>query len=220
MVGWADEAGVMDEGSHKSTYDWADIVMAYAGNRLRDPLRALLDFDYRLARIVRSTSEPALAQIKLAWWREEISRGRSDSEGMPPDPLLSSLLATWRGHKAGLIALIDGWEELVEKEPDGDAQARFRKARGAVFAAVANTVGEHRSQAAAARHGEIWAAADLAFFFGTGHDTASALPGLPKALRSLAIIGGLARRSLSQRRPMFGDRLSPLVAARLGIFGA
>ena len=43
---------------------------------------------------------------------------------------------------------------------------------------------------------------------------------LPAALRPLAVIEGLARRSLrAGGGPMLGDRLSPLVALRLGLFG-
>ena len=215
-----DEAEPMVEDTREQSYDWAEIVLAYAGKSLRPPLQALLEFDYRLARVVLSASEPALAQIKLAWWREEIKRERKKDKKLPPDPLLAKLLSSWAAKPEGLLATIDGWEHLIGNDPDSMACARFRQGRGDAFSALANLAGECGLETKSAAHGQAWANADLALHFGRSEAKLPKLPALPKRLRALAIIGGLANRSVFRRIPMMGDRFSPLVATRLGIFGA
>ena len=69
--------------------------------------------------IVAKATEPALAAIKLVWWRErlqELDEGRA-----PPEPRLkaaaSELLS--RGITgAELAELENGWATLIEEEPD------------------------------------------------------------------------------------------------------
>ena len=216
----ADEAEPMFDDTRDQSYVWAEIVLAYAGKNLRPPLQALLEFDYRLARIILSTSEPALAQIKLAWWREEIKRERKRGQTLPPDPLLAKLLLCWAAKPEGLLATIDGWEHLIGSDPDSEACAGFRQGRGDAFSALASLAGESGAGMKSALHGQAWANADLALHFGRSETEQAKLPALPKRLRALAIIGGLAKRATFRRIPMMGDRFSPLVATRLGIFGA
>lgn len=202
--------------------DWAPMVLASANTRLRPILESGLLLDAKLARIALSANEPALAQIQLAWWREELRRDRSDPNILPPDPLLASLLSAWTTSKSGLVALVNGWEELVGGPPwepsVGDALA---KGRGALFEGLADQLGYSDYAPAAAMHGAMWARADFACFNSLDPGRPPKLPRLPRELRPLAIIGGLAARAFKRGgQPLFGDRLSPFVALRLGIFGA
>lgn len=95
------------------------LALAYAPARTRDATLALLALDGRLAGVLRSASEPMLAQIRLAWWRDIL--GREAAERPSGEPLVA-LLEPW-GREAGeLVALVDGWEQLVETESFGPAK--------------------------------------------------------------------------------------------------
>lgn len=198
--------------------DWAGLVLASARPPVSGLLESALRLDARLGRICLTASEPALAQLRLAWWRDELSRERVDT---PPDPLLGLLLKEWGSERSAPIALIDGWEELIgDLPPTGEAAKGFAAGREAVFGEIARRAGHSAAAADTAVHAETWARADLAAFGFPDTSEVQALPSLPRQLRPLAMIGGLARRAvLRGGKPMFGDRMSPLVALRLGIFG-
>lgn len=218
----------MDNAANEQLGDWESLVVGNARPGLRDPLRDLLLVDRLLARIVLTANEPALAQIRLAWWREELTRER-EGLGAPPDPLLASLLESWPSERKVLASLADGWETLLPEDEDSAFEAGgLAAARGEAFAALAVMSGCAHAASDAARHGQAWAHAELVLIGGSkesallseGLRVAEELPRLPAGLRPLAMIGGLSRRSLKRGgKPLFGDRLSPFAALRLGIFG-
>ena len=201
--------------------EWGSLVLSYSVEGQRGVLEALLQLDENLSRIVRSVSEPALGQLRMAWWRDEILRERGERDAPPPDPLLQSIIHHWQEQRSALVALVDGWEHMLFELPlDEAGQAAFNRGREHAFAAVARLSGEDAAGEHAARHGTAWATAELAMMGYEAGTVAPALPALPRKLRSLAIIGGLSRRSIKRGgAPLFGDRLSPLAAMRLGIFG-
>lgn len=202
---------------------WTEIVLAYGKEPLRNALLDLLRFDQRLARYVSNSKEPVLVQIRLEWWRAQFKEPPSISELNRGDPLLRSLALGWEDDLLALVALIDGWESLLAEHPiaNGD-MLEFVNGRAATFEALAKIAGCPEYGPEAAEHGRQWAYSDLARM---GHVLPKTVhrrpPPLPKGLRPLALIGGLAHRSIKRggRAPMFGDRLSPIVALRLGIFG-
>ena len=211
----------MDDTEPYNLPEWGPLVLSYASEGQRGALDALLRLDENLARIVRSVSEPALGQLRMAWWRDEILRPRPSGAVPPPDPLLKSILETWDAERSEIVALVDGWEHVLFELPlDAEARAGFHDGRARAFAAIARLTGHQESAADAARHGEAWAAAELGMMGPVAPESGAPLPALPRELRALAIIGGLARRSIKRGgAPLFGDRLSPLAAMRLGIFG-
>ncbi|EDL50333.1 hypothetical protein [Erythrobacter sp. SD-21] len=215
------EAACVNDTVDNELPEWAGLVLASASPRLRGLLESALRLDARLGRICLTASEPALSQIRLAWWRDELSRERPAEAQMPPDPLLASLLREWGDDRSALIRLIDGWEELIgDLPPSGAAAVGFAAGREAVFSQIAVSSGETASASDAAAHASAWARADLAAFGLPSSGSIRPLPRLPRSLRPLAMIGGLARRALQRGgKAMFGDRFSPLVALRLGIFG-
>ena len=86
---------------------------------LRPAFDALLDIDDALAAVVARAAEPALAAIKLAWWRERLEE--LDQGAVPAEPRLRAASAELipRGVRgAELAGLENGWATLLENEPD------------------------------------------------------------------------------------------------------
>lgn len=201
------------------------LALAYAPASIRVRFLALLALDARLATIVRNSREPMLAQLRLAWWREQLARDASTwPEG---EPLLAALRSWENGHGA-LLPLVDGWEVMTGTPPlAGDVFLELAEARGSALAALADdpeTAGEAR------RLGRNWALADIAGRLSNPQerDTVAALAKaqdwrwarLPRKLRPLAVLHGIAVRSLHAGEN--GVRVSPfslLTAMRLGLLG-
>lgn len=203
----------------------ARLALAYAPAAARGRVQDLLLLDSRLAGIVRRTREPLLGQIQLAWWREQLQRDPADRPR--GQPLLAALSA-WRDGGCGLAGLVDGWEGLLGIEAlEPDSIVGLVEARGAAWAALSEEL-TGSAVAAAAHAGWEWAMADLAAGLGEGPDRQTALAlaqqqiwqpvSLPRGLRSLAILHGLARRSQG-RRPLLDGPVALAAAVRIGIMG-
>lgn len=220
----------MDNGNQDRLADWQDLALSHAGEKLRAPLRDALLLDRRLSRIVLTASEPALGQLKLAWWREELEKVSGGQKNNPPDPLLAALGRSWGEGVEPLDRLIDGWEtQLSGDEASSGDPGALASGRGEVFSRLAWLAGHAKAGISAKMHGAAWAYADLAQMadgqgrraLEQGLEAASSLPSLPRDLRALAVVGGLSRRALQRGgKPLFGDRFSPFAALRLGILGS
>ena len=132
------------------------LAMAYAPARCRASLLGLLALDRRLASIVRSSREPMLAQLRLAWWREQLSQ---DPAQWPEGEPLLAALRDWRGDRGTLAGLTAGWEAMTGAAPlPVTSFESLAEARAGAFAALA---GPHY-HAAALRMARNWALADIA----------------------------------------------------------
>jgi 15-cis-phytoene synthase len=187
------------------------LVLAYAPAGGRAALAALLALDDALARLLRTTSEPALGQLRLAWWRESLAR--LDTAPAPAEPVLSALAAELlpRGVSgASLVPIVHGWEVLVEEERlDEAALVRFAAGRARLFTAAGAVLGAAPGDPLAAA-GEGWALADLAAHGGDAAERAAAaalaVPRLAAAkaarwsrpARSLGAMAHLARVRLER----------------------
>ena len=190
------------------------LALAYAPARARAPTLALLALDGRLAGIVRNSREPSLAQLRLAWWREQL---QVDFTVWPRGEPLLAALASWRGNHAALVALVDGWEYLTGPAPLPESDLlQFAGGRGEAFAGLANVLGTPFDPAR--RLGRQWALADLMCRVGHPEERAAAerllvaegpSPRVPRVLRPLAVLHGLARK------PTYGL----FTAMRLGLLG-
>ncbi|HEX4846837.1 MAG TPA: hypothetical protein VFV30_01725 [Novosphingobium sp.] len=202
------------------------LAMAYAPAAARPLTLGLFALDTRLAGIVRQASEPLLGQIRLAWWREQLA---ADPASTPRGEPLLALLADWGARRAALSSLVDGWEALL----GGDmlleeGLERFVHARGAAAALLAQALEQDGVSAEAEQAGRAWAAAELAVRLSDPAERAMALRmagaadwgriKLPRALRPLAVLHGLARRKKGQGALLSGP-VDMLVAARLGLTG-
>jgi len=181
------------------------LVLSAAGRRARRA-ELLFALDNECARIARAAREPMMAQIRLAWWRD----GLASADALPAhrSPMMDALRAMegFPAARDGLIALIDGWEELIlwdGDEPDAMLRAYASGRGGGLFEAFAPERGEE-----ARRWGRLWALWDLAGHLDDaelaraairqGGELARGLPARPLLPRALAMLGGAARRDLAR----------------------
>lgn len=160
------------------------LALAYASGEARALLSWLLRFDARLSDIVGKATEPMIAQMKLAWWRDALS---CDPGSRPKgEPLLQEYSRRSDEMATAAEQLVSAWEYLLV-QPDWSpvVVAQFAEMRGsAVFAAFA----PQHDGAILARE---WAANDLRSRF-PGRDlaTAASEAAIPRsrAMRPLSIL--------------------------------
>ena len=199
------------------------LALTYALAQARPATEALLALDCRLAAILRARREPIAAQLRLAWWRETLTRPAA--EWPRGEPVIDALRG-WRD-PAGLAELAEGWEALLEETLVPEAIAEFAAGRGCAFASLARELGvaevDRAEQAA-----RIWALADLAANLSDGQERALVvergrdltLPALPATLRPLAVLAGLGMRALRKGgAPLLSGPGSALLALRIGLTG-
>jgi phytoene synthase len=203
------------------------LALSYAPRRGRAASLAVLALDGRLARVALGGKEPVLAQLRLAWWRDRFKADRSEwPEG---EPLLALLRETGIAN-APLGDLVDAWERLLV-ETDGSEAAieGLLAARSAAWLAVGEALGQVKSPAIdlAARQ---WALADLAHRLGAGTGGGPfrqlaetqkwSRAALPRDLRALAVLAGLARHCRSDpARALLSAPGDALTALRIGLIG-
>ncbi len=198
------------------------LALAYAPARFRHLTLGLLALDQRLGESIRAAREPVFAQLRLAWWRERLQT-RQESE---PEPLLAAL-QPWGDHRAALAVLADGWEEMIGEAPLGaESLAACARARGQGWGVLAGMLGHDPAEAH--RAGEGWAAVDLAARLSHPQERAAAQalvaaqdwsrPRLPRDLRPLTVLHGLARRSRGAA-PLLSGGGALTTALRLGLLG-
>ncbi len=202
------------------------LALSYAPSAARRACAAMLGFDAMLGHLIRSSREPLLGQLRLAWWREELAKPvETRAKG---EPLLGAL-EDLGDHAGGLVGLIDAWEGLLgEGAIAGPAFSALAEARGEAWAMVAQAVGCGSAGQNARTAGYEWALADLGCHLSNPDERAGVmgligdcrwLPAdVPRDLRPLKVLHGLARRSRGSR-PLLGRRRDLLAAFRLGLLG-
>ncbi|NCP17979.1 MAG: hypothetical protein GW855_02320 [Erythrobacter sp.] len=204
------------------------LAMAYARQESRPVLEDLFALDRRLADAVRQASEPIIAQMKLAWWRDRFAQDRGD---WPKGEPLLARLAAWDADVSRLATLVDGWEGLLAEGPLTEgAIFAFAEGRADAWALAARALdaGDSGTPREAA---QAWSCADLAQHCSEPvdaqrvRDVARArLSGtgerLPGALRPMAVLGALGRRSLRTGRPILSGPADFLAAVRAGMLGS
>ncbi len=193
------------------------LALAYAPGAQRDALSALWALDETLGRIVATTTQDIVGQMRLSWWHQNLCA--LDSGAIAAEPVLVALAGVVRNHDvtgAALAGLVEGWEVLLEDLlTDGDL-ADYAKARGAwLFALSSEILGSTRSDAV----GQGWALADFARHCSDetlarralALSPVTAIPRrLPKPLRMLA---WLARYDVAHGAPRVRPRWTMLRAA-------
>jgi 15-cis-phytoene synthase len=113
------------------------IAFAYAPAACRGPLSALWALDVALGRVVATTTEPLIGQMRLTWWHDQLTA--LDSDHVPAEPVVAALAAVVRDYNitgVTLAGLVEGWEALLEPLPlrDDDLKAFATKRGDRLFA--------------------------------------------------------------------------------------
>jgi phytoene synthase len=187
----------------------------------RDAVNLLWTLNNRLAEMAAAGKEPALRQIRLRWWADQLALTANGT--VPPEPLLAEVatgLTPLLGADA-LAALAESWMEPAAADPAEDMPGE----QGAqLFALTATLLGGGEDPRIASA-GRLWArvAARLSHDASAAGDwsplatdaAASSLAGLP---RPLAVLTALTR-SVAQRHGQRSWRREQLLVLRVGLFG-
>jgi 15-cis-phytoene synthase len=185
------------------------LALNYCRHDRRAALEALWALDETLGRIVASTTQAMIGQMRLTWWHERLCA--LDDGAVPAEPVLAGLARHLIGRGvtgAALAALVEGWEALLE-EPlsDGDLNTHADLRGAHLFTLAATLIGGDPAKSA----GRIWALADFARHCATRDLSQRALAlaggapelhGLAKPLRLIAWLGGYdVSHGVDQPRP-------------------
>lgn len=200
------------------------LALTYAPVEARQSLAALLSLDDALASLLRTTTEPAVAQIRFAWWRERLAElGGTVTPAIPVLQVVADHVVALGISGSRLVGIVEGWEVLIEAERlDRDTLSQFAQKRGGTLFAIG---AELSGSKAFPEAGQGWALSDL-----VSHLTAQseaelaremALQALdrpfrwPRRARALGALALIARMDLDVpdgQRPPIG---SPKRVARL-----
>jgi phytoene synthase len=181
-----------------------DLVRLYWPTELRPAFDALFDIDDAMADVVARSSEPTLAAIKLAWWRERLEE--LDQGIVPAEPRLqaaaSDLLPRGISGK-DLAALGENWWLLLQTQHQPTFMQGVAERGPAVFALAARLlgvpldeqIGDAPQSFAAADLGrrKIWDLVPLEF--------GRTKKRVPRRLRPLTAFAVLARRDIRSGPP-------------------
>jgi phytoene synthase len=180
-----------------------DLVRLHWPHELRPAFDALFALDDAMASVVASASQPALAAIKLAWWREALEK--LDSGAPPAEPRLIAAAAELlpRGISgAELAELESGWAAQLQPEED---EAALEERGVMLFRLLAQILG---AQPPSPEHGQLFGYIDAARRGGSlsldrAQVVASAVRARrsPKALRPLTALSVLAARDAEHGQP-------------------
>jgi phytoene synthase len=185
------------------------LLLSYAPPETRDWHRLAWVIDERLAHVVRTVREPAIAAIRMAWWREalaahDLSKGKSEP-----------LVEAWRAQPRNAAAdqaveqMINGWSVLA----DGAAltvedMRAYAEGRGSGLFRLLTADGDSNFAEGLERAGALWALWDLAGHVSDvklaaqamdlAHSYADLGYSLPKqrGLRPLRLALGIAQRDV------------------------
>ena len=205
------------------------LALAYAPRDARPVFGDLFALDRRLANAVRQASEPIIAQLKLAWWRDRFAQDRGD---WPKGEPLLARLAAWDADVSQLASLVDGWEALLaEGTLTDEAIVAFGEGHADAWALAAAALGE-TGPPSPDHPALLWSYADLAQHCSTPEDAERVRavareqtlldqtpPRMPRALRPFAVLGTQGLRSLRSGRPMMSAGGDFLAAVRSGMLG-
>ena len=204
------------------------LALSYVPKRHRAALTALFAIDAAMGDVVRTSSDPTLGAIRLAWWREQLEQ--LDQATPPAEPRLQAVAGNLgpRGVTGSDVAALEGgWRRLFEPFPWDVRVAEAIWFRGRhLFALGGRILGEPDAMLEAA--GGAWALADAARHCSDGPsrtmliEQAQALSAglrgarFAAALRPLSMLGALALRDAQRGEPFEREGSPGRIAVMLG----
>lgn len=165
------------------------VATLFAPPAARPRLFALHAFDLSLADVVRTTTEPQIGMIRLAWWRDSVEGARE--KPVAGQPVLAAVAAAALD-PVQLAALAEAHMDVLDGAEIGESGAQlFRCA--ATFLGAEEPVG-------LADAGRFWAMASARR---RGAEVAVPEPGrmrFPPAVRPVTALAAVARRDAAGKR--------------------
>lgn len=195
------------------------VLIAAAGGA-RDRAACLFLLDNACAQVARTVHEPLMAQIRLAWWRDGLLAETTRAAHRSPEMDALRALEGFGQMQPHLVAMIDGWEELIlfdGADPDAMLTAYARGRGGGLFAAFGGAAESD------ATDGPVWALWDLVGHLGDEvlaqkavaiAGEAAAKPRDMRLPRMLTMMAGVARDDVRRGRAAPPD-LTPRLYLRL-----
>lgn len=172
------------------------LVLAAAG-RGAERAGTIFALDAECAGVARAAREPMMAQIRLAWWRDGLSA--EDAVPAHRSPVMDALraLPDFAAIRAALVAVVDGWEELILWD-GADAGAMLEAYAGGRGAGLFAALSPGHAEGSAA-WGRLWALWDL-----SGHvdDEALARAAVDRGRKLLERAGRLSAARLPRMLAM------------------
>ena len=189
------------------------LLVSYARPQARDWHRLAWVIDERLAHVVRTVREPAIAAIRMAWWREalaahDLSKGKSE-------PLVEAWRAIPRCFAAdqAVEQMINGWSVLTDGAAlTVDDLRAYAEGRGSGLFGLLAADCDSSSIESVRRAGALWVLWDLAGHLSDAKLAAQAMDlahsyagqgnTLPKqrCLKPLRLALGIAQRDVVKGR--------------------
>ena len=187
------------------------MVRLYWPAQLRPAFDALFDIDGAMADVVARATEPALAAIKLAWWRERLED--LDEGKVPAEPRLQAAADELlpRGISgAALSSLEAGWSGLLRDDrPDTASVADHGTRLFELGSWVLGVPFDDDTIGAAGRLFAGVAAARLGLVDLPAGNSGSRDPRIPARVRPLTALAALAARDIHRGGPTFEPEATP-----------
>ena len=204
------------------------LALTYVPLRNRGALAALFAIDRAMGDVVRTTKEPMLGPIRLAWWREQLEE-LDETRLAPAEPRLQAVereLLPRRIQGHDIASLEGGWLRLFDPFPWGIETSEAIWLRGNVlFGLGARILGQASEQIQSA--GGLWALVDVArhcsdsgsreLLLRQAQAFAQGLAGTSfvSKLRPLSMLTALAMRDCKRGEPFETEGAPRRVAAML-----
>ncbi|MBC2777774.1 squalene/phytoene synthase family protein [Parasphingopyxis marina] len=181
-----------------------ELALSYAERQARPHLRALWTVDERFGAIVAGTTEAAIGEMRLLWWRDALTEAPPSARA---EPLVEAAVTALRetgisGAEWGAMA--EGWHALLQQPIEAAELARFARERGGRLFSLSATILGVTDWAGLEEEGQGWALTDLAYRITDSGVAAEARASAaavfpdksrwPRALRPLGALTVLARR--------------------------
>ena len=163
-----------------------------------------------MADVVVRATQPALAAIKLAWWRERLEE--LDQNKVPAEPRLETASAELlpRGISGRDLAKLEkGWAGLLYEPPD---MARVIEHGTRLFELGARLLGVEFEDASIRMSGRLFAEVDVArqgMIDLVPRRVGRGGPRIPRKARALTALAALAARDLRRGGPPFEPEGTP-----------
>ncbi len=175
------------------------LAITYCPANLRPFFSLVLTFDSRIKGVAARNTEPLIAQLRLAWWRDAISQGATNNT--KSEPLLTQLsvlhdpkLAEIARHS--MLDLLTAWENIIVAPDDANAANAYAMLRSkAVFGGYLSA-NDMRATDDIILLGQIWALQDIGLGWYQPHPYVKAV----RSIRALTILAHAAQLHSHSRR--------------------